>query len=581
MRANFRALIFFLLLLLLLSPSSTVIAQHSASSPTKSSPLHLFSTNLATISPLLSSSTLQSLQNLAPTDSLPCTAIITFPSTYYNSLNSHAVASLTTTISECWGQETAGLAFNLVGSDMPSPIFTPHDLDSCLVAFNTFSQIDDRESMMQVADFMAMSLTGSSQQNNFCKSTMNEHAFAELVYKVFNYVEHNYLDVDLAFVNSNFGSSAETKTARDSLAACLATAEAAVADLAAREHERDVQDGDFARTRDVVVARGRAEDISWINGISVRHTTECVNKLSCGEDAKRSADSIDKKATLAELGYNAHVYTKTSPAATRGGGMDVPYNTAGEAVLYLYHIIRHYDDLPAATAFLQGEPVAGKSGATVHFNSLEELHEKLAGVNEHDRFQPLSNLVAINDWLTGAPYDTAVSPNLYSGQVELFELLTRSKWVNDRGGLWWHAGGLFAVTKQAIRSRPKYVYENLYTMLTSAYPPNLDYPVVGITRGGVLDPFCDTSKEGYRPVHGLYCTQYNIYSLFYVIERTWPFVFDQANPLWRVDICSEEVKAAIAREQRVEFVNKFCNGDEGAREDGWLIKFLKKFVDDN
>jgi hypothetical protein len=216
------------------------------------------------------------------------------------------------------------------------------------------------------------------------------------------------------------------------------------------------------------------------------------------------------------------------------------------------------------------------SQGTVHFNSLEELHEAILKTTPERRFHPISNLLLQNDWDTGFPYQEI---DMRSGQREIYEMAgfpfpPPSPPYPPSNQLWWHACGMFAASRDAIRSRPLHFYKALYVMLTDAYPVNPGYPW-GNNQGGVTDGLCG---EDVKPEYGLYCTQFNTHTLFYVVERMWQFFFDFQNPVWHVDICGDEAfKGVMVRDGRGEWMEMFCGNSE-VRESGWLVEELERYV---
>jgi hypothetical protein len=130
-------------------------------------------------------------------------------------------------------------------------------------------------------------------------------------------------------------------------------------------------------------------------------------------------------------------------------GIDIA-NFGREPSTFIHHIITHYDDLADVTAFVQGNP----------FDHWPTLLENLAAWAKDDydmdcrKFAWLgkTHYTSMGD---GSPHDNkpvaAVAENLG---------LRVKRWPITFG-----AGGQFAVTKEAIRARPKTFYENAMLIL--------------------------------------------------------------------------------------------------------------------
>ena len=106
-------------------------------------------------------------------------------------------------------------------------------------------------------------------------------------------------------------------------------------------------------TRDVVIAQGRNEDLSWVSGIHPRNTNTCANQLTCSEIDKEWETRLQSLPSLEEIGARPVIYTKGIHKNDNPLHTKLPYNVGGEAVAYLYHIITHYDELADVTIFLQ------------------------------------------------------------------------------------------------------------------------------------------------------------------------------------------------------------------------------------
>ena len=79
--------------------------------------------------------------------------------------------------------------------------------------------------------------------------------------------------------------------------------------------------------------------------------------MTCGPDDREVYEVPMKLPRLEDLDnvQDVMIYDKTF--TNPGSSTSLPYNLGGEAVIYLYHIINNYSDLPDVTVFLQGEPV--------------------------------------------------------------------------------------------------------------------------------------------------------------------------------------------------------------------------------
>jgi len=444
---------------------------------------------------------------------------------------------------------------NSITDDIPLFLMTPETvLDEILGAFATFKVVEDVQSLNSLTEFTVTALSASP---TFCASSSPPHVFSESINSLYNHFLHNF----------------HRNAALTSLAACAKSATKAVWDLSTTPHPPPPSPH---FTRGIVVARGRNEDLSWVQGIHMHHSNKCTEKMTCGEEDKESYEVPMKLPRLEDLENveEVKVYEKTftSPSSPTS----LPFNLGGEAVIYLYHIINNYSTLPDVTVFLQGEPIAGAGGGTVHFNSLEELHSAILKTTPGKRFHPISNLILQNDWDTGLPYTEI---DMRSGQREIYEMVgfpfQDPLPYPPSNKLWWHACGMFTASKEAIMSRPLHFYKDLYVMLTDAYPVNSGYPRGEHNEGGDTDGMCEGGKSEY----GLYCTQFNTHTLFYVLERMWQYVFDFQNEVWHLDICGDRrLKEHLSNGGREEWLEMFCGKSE-VREGGWLVSELEKYAE--
>ena len=112
-------------------------------------------------------------------------------------------------------------------------------------------------------------------------------------------------------------------------------------------------------------------------------------------------------------------------------------------------------------------------------------------------------------------------------------------------------------------------------MLTDAYGGNIKYPM-GLPPNSALSPICGEGQSS----SSLYCTEYNLHVLFYVVERMWQYILDDNNPVWHLDICGgDELKEFFLKggEREKAFWRKLCTDNE-VRENGWLVPFLEDYL---
>ncbi|GMH47951.1 hypothetical protein TL16_g00183 [Triparma laevis f. inornata] len=468
-------------------------------------------------------------------------------------------------LSSCLGSTSASRALWVISKETgDEPLFRVTDgttMEEILGAFVTFYAVEDVEALNTLTEFAVSKLLQSSE---FCSSSNSSpHDFSESFYLLYNHFLHNF----------------ERNDAHERVSECMKRSSRKVWDESFKDSSFNNRQSSDNFTRGIVVARGRNEDLSWVHGIQTHHSKQCSSKMTCGPDDREVYELPVKLQKLKELEKVSEVKVYDKSFTSTSESTSLPFNLGGEAVIYLYHIINNYESLPDVTVFLQGEPVPSSGGGTLHFNSLEELHEAILKTTPEKRFFPISNLLLQNDWDTGFPYTEV---NLRSGQREIYEMagfpFNEPNAYPESNQLWWHACGMFAASREAIRSRPLHFYKALYVMLTDAYPVNREYPwdSGATSEGGVTDGLCE---KGVKAEYGLYCTEFNTHTLFYVIERMWQYFFDIKNEVWHVDICGDEdLKAFLFDKNRGEWWTMFCKTDGGVREGGWLVDELETFV---
>ena len=156
---------------------------------------------------------------------------------------------------------------------------------------------------------------------------------------------------------------------------------------------------------------------------------------------------------------DAIIYNKGStPPNSKHPVCTLP-NVGREGHTYLYHIIQNYDTLDDYTCFLQGNP----------FDHTPQLESQLRAFSKKIETVPQSyyvlskNVYHIN--LCYDPTDFSLHGLLIDSYRNIFG---QSKTDHTfRFG----AGAQFIVSKETIRSRPKYFYENIVPLLDYAVHP--------------------------------------------------------------------------------------------------------------
>jgi len=164
--------------------------------------------------------------------------------------------------------------------------------------------------------------------------------------------------------------------------------------------------------RELVVARYR-EDLNWLSAFEAWHV---------------------------------HVYDK-SPVANRASHQCLPAsaevtllpNVGREAHTYLTHIVTHYDRLADVTAFLQGNP----------HDHVRRLQRQLNELPQDPGFGELGHTPVVED-AAGNPSQPGIDT------ARLYRSLFRS---NPPAFYPFHAGANFAVSRAAIRRRPREFYQ--------------------------------------------------------------------------------------------------------------------------
>jgi len=476
------------------------------------------------------------------------------------------VANYVSAIYSHWGALTSAYVLQRLVDATQTPLFQLSDdstLTHALGAFHLFNLLENNDGAYQLTNFISSNLLTGQMK---CESDLPMMEFAAQMRKLEKFALHR-TEVEEWTNPKVLVLQQCLKQATDEILASSYSADT-LFDACSNASSDSCRS---SVTHDVVIAQGRNEDLSWVSGIHPRNSNSCVDQLSCSDGDKTWEPLLNPLPSLSEIGVNPIIYSKgihnNENEHTR-----LPYNVGGEAVTYLYHIITHYDSLADVTTFLQGEPIAGAKDATVHFNSLSELHEKILSASPTKRFDPISNLILQNDWRTGAPFDEI---KLGTGQLDLYEWITKQPAPPTTSNLWWHACGMFSASKAAIRSRPKYFYEDLYTMLTDSYVGNLKYPM-DLSPKGVLFPVCNEDKRSLS----LYCTEYQLHVLFYVVERMWQYILDDNNPIWHLDICGDGHLSShfqTTSDHTAKFWHQLCS-NSSVRENGWLVPFLQKYA---
>jgi len=141
---------------------------------------------------------------------------------------------------------------------------------------------------------------------------------------------------------------------------------------------------------------------------------------------------------------NVIIYNKGCELA---GSVVLP-NIGREAHTYLYHIVTNYDILADHTCFLQGMP----------FDHCPDLSDRLANFSGGSVSYLSKNTLTCDR--NGGPEH----PGLEVG--ELYD----KYFTGERTHFVFHPGAQFIVSKEMIRSRPKWFYEKLMCETSSGYP---------------------------------------------------------------------------------------------------------------
>ena len=166
---------------------------------------------------------------------------------------------------------------------------------------------------------------------------------------------------------------------------------------------------------EIVVARGRNEDIGWLSAFpNIRNV----------------------------------VYDKSNNDCNGHG-----YNIGGETTIYVRHIIRSFHNLPAVIIFSQGDPLN-------HVQSIEHLK---CGVQWALQEQP--PYVGLSKF-SANEVDFAWHPSLNSSAASLLDALGLAKRNNS---LPINFNGIFATTREAIHARGMAWWEKLWTRLTNIH----------------------------------------------------------------------------------------------------------------
>ena len=161
-----------------------------------------------------------------------------------------------------------------------------------------------------------------------------------------------------------------------------------------------------------------------------------------------------------------------------GNGYYPLRNIGRESHTYLYHICNNYNDLHSVTIFTQGDPFP-------HCPDFIAKAQLIIQDGLDEPFRNLSNWVLPIQGLSCTAWPHHCWPNL------LPEVAHSLFGEDFNRPIWFGAGAIFAVTKEAIRRHPLSFYEKALRFFTDGEP--------------------DTGCRGYG----------------HAFERLWPTIFDE------------------------------------------------------
>lgn len=181
-------------------------------------------------------------------------------------------------------------------------------------------------------------------------------------------------------------------------------------------------------SKQIIISKYK-EDISWVNGI------KNIPYIIYDKKDKNSPHYIPNIPTFPVQRFEGIKYQKTP--------------TGRESLTYLYHIIKHYNELADINIFLQGNPVE------IHSDTRDSLIYLLQNDFKDIQFLPLNfPLVFCNNH--GSPLHTGLPIE------RVFKRLFQGPCPAIFAYSW---GAMFCVTKEMIHKRPVAFYEEMMQII--------------------------------------------------------------------------------------------------------------------